>query len=98
MISRADDALERLGVAGAVQPTVPHCMALDHVLGGSDPIASVPERFAERVTAPSGLVARRLTLKLPVSTIAWLWHAQLHRDPGHPWLRGRVAERFGQAG
>ncbi|MDT4874467.1 PCP degradation transcriptional activation protein [compost metagenome] len=75
--------------------TVPHYVALGHVLGGSDLIATVPERFADRVTAPFGLVARPLTLKLPASHIAQLWHAHLHRDPGHQWLRALVAMHFG---
>lgn len=92
---QVEAALERLGVARAVRLTVPHYVALGHVLGGSDLIATVPERFAERACAPFGLVARPLTLKLPSSTIAQLWHAHLHRDPGHQWLRGLVAQRFG---
>lgn len=90
-----DAALERLGIARRVRLTVPHYVALGHVLGGSDLIATVPERFADRVTAPFGLVARPLTLKLPASHIAQLWHAQLHRDPGHQWLRALVATHFG---
>ncbi|MBE0586847.1 MAG: LysR family transcriptional regulator, partial [Hydrogenophaga sp.] len=90
-----DAALERLGVVRRVRLTVPHYVALGHVLGGSDLIATVPERFADRVTAPFGLVARPLTLKLPASHIAQLWHAHLHRDPGHQWLRALVAMYFG---
>ena len=94
---RVDEALQRLGVERRVQLTVPHYVALGHVLGGSDLIATVPERFADRVTAPFGLVARPLTLKLPASHIAQLWHAHLHRDAGHQWLRGLVAQHFGTA-
>lgn len=95
---QVEAALERLGVARTVQLTVPHYVALGHVLGSTDLVATVPERFAERACAPFGLVARPLTLKLPGSTIAQLWHAHLHRDPGHQWLRGLVARRFGTAG
>ena len=92
---RVDEALERLGVPRRVQLTVPHYVALGHVLGSTDLIATVPERLAERVAPPHHLVARPLTLKLPVSTIAQLWHNHLHRDPGHQWLRALVASRFG---
>jgi DNA-binding transcriptional LysR family regulator len=94
---QVEAALERLGVARTVQLTVPHYVALGHVLGSTDLVATVPERFAERACAPFGLVARPLTLKLPSSTIAQLWHAHLHRDPGHQWLRGLLARRFGTA-
>jgi len=93
---RVDEALERLGIRRTVQLTVPHYVALGHVLGSTGLLATVPERFADRMAAPFGLVARPLTLKLPSSTIAQLWHAHLHRDPGHQWLRGVIAQRFGQ--
>ena len=93
---QVEAALDRLGVARTVQLTVPHYVALGHVLGSTDLVATVPERFAQRAIAPFGLVARPLTLKLPRSTIAQLWHAHLHRDPGHQWLRGVIAQRFGQ--
>jgi DNA-binding transcriptional LysR family regulator len=93
-----DDALERQGMARNIQLTVPHYTALGHVLGNTDLIATVPERFAQRVTAPFGLTARPLSIKLPGSTIAQVWHGHLHRDPGHQWLRGLVAQHFGQPG
>jgi DNA-binding transcriptional LysR family regulator len=95
---QVDDALQRLGVARQVQLTVPHYVALGQVLGSTDLVATVPERFAERVMAPFGLVARPLTLRLPHSIIAQLWHAHLHRDPGHQWLRSLVAQCFGAPG
>ena len=92
---QVDDALRRLGVARVVKLTVPHYVALGHVLGNTDLVATVPQRLAERLTGPHALVARPLSLKLPTSTIAQLWHAHLHRDPGHQWLRALVAECFG---
>ncbi len=92
---QVDDALQRLGVARRVQLTVPHYVALGQVLASTDLVATVPERLAERLAGPHGLVSRPLGLKLPTSTIAQLWHAHLHRDPGHQWLRALVAQRFG---
>jgi len=56
----------------------------------------VPERFAERVCGPFRLQARPLGLNLPESEIAQHWHTHLHRDPGHQWLRARVADLFGR--
>jgi DNA-binding transcriptional LysR family regulator len=90
-----DDALQRLGVVRQVQLTVPHYVALGQVLASTGLVATVPERLAERLAGPHGLVSRPLGLKLPTSTIAQLWHAHLHRDPGHQWLRNLVAQRFG---
>lgn len=92
---QVDDALQRLGVVRRVQLTVPHYVALGQVLASTGLVATVPERLAERLAGPHGLVSRPLGLKLPTSTIAQLWHAHLHRDPGHQWLRNLVAQRFG---
>jgi DNA-binding transcriptional LysR family regulator len=92
---QVDESLERQGLARSIQLTVPHYTALGHVLGSTDLIATVPERFAQRVTTPFGLTARPLSLKLPASTIAQVWHGHLHRDPGHQWLRGLVVQHFG---
>lgn len=92
---RVERALDQLGVERRVQLTVSHYAALGHVLGSTDLLATVPQRLAERIGEPFGLVARRLALPLPASTIAQLWHAHLHRDPGHQWLRALVLEHFG---
>jgi DNA-binding transcriptional LysR family regulator len=92
---QVDETLERLGVTRRVALTVPHYVALGHVLASADLLATVPERFAERVTTPFGLVARPLTIRLPTSTIFQLWHSHQHQDPGHQWLREQVAHLFG---
>lgn len=92
---QVDDALQRLGVGRRVQLTVPHYVALGQVLGSTDLVATVPERLAERLAGPHGLLGRPLALKLPTSTIAQLWHAHLHRDPGHQWLRALIVRHFG---
>ncbi|AOW14837.1 LysR family transcriptional regulator [Hydrogenophaga crassostreae] len=93
--AQVDQALDRLGMTGNVKLSVPHYVALGHVLASADLVATVPERLAERVGEPFHLVARPLTAKLPTSTICQLWHSHLHRDPGHQWLRGRIASLFG---
>jgi len=91
-----EDALDRLGIDRQVALTVPHYVALGQVLAHADLVATVPERFAERVCGPFGLRARPLNLSLPESEIAQHWHNHLHRDPGHQWFRTRVADLFGR--
>ncbi len=92
---RVDEALERQGLQRRIRLTVPHYVALGDVLGHSDLIATVPERFALRVTTPFGLTTRPLPLAVDGSVIHQFWHAHLHKDPGHQWLRGVVAQCFG---
>jgi len=68
---------------------------LGDVLGHSDLIATVPERFAQRVTRPFNLTTRALPLAVDGSAIHQFWHARLHKDPGHQWLRTLVSQYFG---
>ncbi|HMN92165.1 MAG TPA: LysR family transcriptional regulator [Hydrogenophaga sp.] len=91
-----EEALEALGLERHIVLTVPHHVALGQVLSETDLIATVPERFAEKACPPFGLVARPLAIPLPRSEIAQHWHGHLHRDPGHQWLRQRVARLFGR--
>lgn len=95
---RVDEALERQGLQRRIRLTVPHYVALGDVLGHSDLIATVPERFAQRVISPFGLTTCALPLTVQSSAIHQFWHARLHRDPGHQWLRAMVAQGFGAEG
>jgi DNA-binding transcriptional LysR family regulator len=91
------EAMARQGLQRRIRLTVPHYVALGDVLGHADLIATVPERFAQRVTGPFGLTTRPLPLAVDGSAIHQVWHARLHKDPGHQWLRGVVAQCFGDA-
>jgi len=92
---RVDEALERQGLQRRIRLTVPHYVALGHVLASTDLLATVPQRFAERTAQPFGLVVRPLPLNLPDAVIHQFWHRRLHRDPGGQWLRSTVAAVFG---
>ena len=92
---RVDEALERQGLQRRIRLTVPHYVALGDVLGHSNLIATVPERFAQRVTHPYGLTTRALPLAVQSSAIHQFWHARIQRDPGHQWLRGLIVQAFG---
>jgi DNA-binding transcriptional LysR family regulator len=89
------EALERQGLQRRIRLTVPHYVALGDVLSHSELIATVPERFAQRVTRPFALTTRALPLAVDGSAIHQFWHARLHKDPGHQWLRTLVAQCFG---
>ena len=99
---RIDEAiagtLEQEGLQRRIRLTVPNYVALGDVLGHSDLIATVPERFAQRVTRPFALTTRALPMKVDGSAIHQFWHARLHKDPGHQWLRELVAQCFGDGG
>jgi DNA-binding transcriptional LysR family regulator len=92
---RVDVALEKQKLLRQFKLTVPHYVALGDVLQHSDLIATVPERFADRILQPYNLVKRNLPIAVDESAIHQFWHGRLHRDPGHQWLRGRISKLFG---
>ena len=94
---RVDAALAAQGLQRRFRLTVPHYVALGDVLSHSDLIATVPERFAQRVAQPFGLTLSPLPLSVEGSVIHQFWHGRLHRDPGHQWLRAQVVRLFADA-
>lgn len=95
---RVDIALEKQKIHRRVRLTVPHYVALGDVLKCSDLIATVPQRFAERILKPFDLATQALPINIDESSIHQFWHGRLHRDPGHQWLRKCVSELFGDKG
>jgi DNA-binding transcriptional LysR family regulator len=78
-----------------VRLTVPHYVSVGHILQGSDMVATVPERLADRLLEPFGLVKIPHPAKLPDVAINAFWHAKYHRSPANRWLRGVVFDLFG---
>ncbi len=92
---KVDELLLRSGVERSVRLTVPHYVSVGHILRGSDLIATVPKRLADRLVEPFGLVEVPHPATLPDVAINVFWHAKYHRSPGNRWLRGVVFELFG---
>ena len=91
---KVDELLARSGVARRVRLTVPHFVAVGHILQRSDMVATVPERFAQCVAEPFGLAYLKHPAKLPEIAIHLFWHAKVHRDPASQWLRGLMFRMY----
>jgi DNA-binding transcriptional LysR family regulator len=91
---KVDEMLERSGIARRVRLTVPHYVAIGHILQATDLVATVPERLAQRMTDPFGLTYVTHPAKLPEMAINVFWHAKFHRGPDNQWLRTLVFETF----
>lgn len=85
---------ERQGIERNVRLTVPHFMAVGHILQATDLVATLPERLVDRLAAPFGLVAATLPVSVPEVSIDAFWHSRLHRDPANQWLRRLIFELF----
>ncbi len=89
-----DGSIEKLGIRRKAVLTVPHFVAVGHILATTDMIATVPERFARHCVAPFNLRYVELPLKLPEIGVNLFWHSRFHKEPGNQWLRGLVFEHF----
>lgn len=92
---KVDELLKRRGIERNVRLTVPHFVGVGHILQGSELIATVPERLADRLVEPFGLVKVAHPAALPEVAINAFWHAKYHRSPLNQWLRQVVFELFG---
>ena len=91
---KADDVMAAQGIQRRIRLRVPHFVAIGHILRSGDMIATVPERLAQSIAEPFGLVWRPHPVALPQIAINLFWHAKLHRDPGNQWLRGLLFDQF----
>jgi DNA-binding transcriptional LysR family regulator len=91
---KVDEVLKRSGVERKVTLTVPHFVAIGHILQATDLVATVPHRLAERMVEPFSLVAVPHPAALPEVAINLFWHAKYHKLPANQWLRGLVFELF----
>ena len=91
---QVDELMAAQGIARRIRLTVPHFVAIGHILRSTPMIATVPERLAQSIAEPFGLVWRTHPVALPQIAINAFWHARFHRDPGNQWLRGVLFDRF----
>jgi len=87
---KVDELLERGGVTRNVLLTVPHFVAVGHILQCSDMVATVPERLAQALGGPFGLAYVKHPAPLPEIAINMFWHAKFHKEPANEWLRNLV--------
>jgi len=87
---KIDELLHRSGILRNVRLTVPHFVAVGHLLHRSDMLATVPERLAQALAGPFELSYVTHPATLPEITINMFWHAKYHKDPANEWLRELV--------
>lgn len=87
---KVDELLEHSGVSRNVRLTVPHFVAVGHILRQSDMVATVPERLAQALVGPFDLAYVSHPASLPEIAINMFWHAKYNKDPANAWLRGLV--------
>lgn len=87
-----NDAIERRAVRRNVRLSVPHFVALGHILASTDLVATVPERYVRESMGPFNLTYLPLPVPVPEFDVNLFWHARFHKEPGNQWLRSLMAE------
>lgn len=93
---KADELIMRRKIDRKVVLTVPHYVAVGHILHKSDLVATVPERLALALVEPFGLSYVRHPAKLPEIAINLFWHGRYDKDPAIEWLRALVIRLHGE--
>jgi DNA-binding transcriptional LysR family regulator len=91
---KVDEVLKRSGIERKVTLTVPHFVAVGHILQSADLVTTVPERLAARMTGPFSLAAVPHPAHLPEVAINVFWHAKFHKAPANQWLRSLIFDLF----
>ncbi|MDR6583525.1 LysR family transcriptional regulator [Herbaspirillum frisingense] len=92
--AKLDEAIERKGIRRNIRLSVPHFVAVGHILSTTNMIATVPERYARQCLAPFNLRFLEHPVDLPETGINVFWHAKFHKEPGNQWLRRLMFDLF----
>jgi DNA-binding transcriptional LysR family regulator len=93
---RINELLAKAGIGASTRFRVPHFTAVPYIVQASDLVVTVPRKLAERAAPPFGLAWITPPLELPPLQTNMFWHRRYSQDPGNQWLRGLVAETFGE--
>jgi DNA-binding transcriptional LysR family regulator len=95
--AKVDEIIEKNGIRRNVRLSVPHFVAVGHILSQTDMVATVPERYAMECLVPFNLAYVKHPVELPAIDINIFWHAKFHKEPANQWLRNIIAETFSDA-
>ena len=86
-----DAALAALGFVRRVALWHPSFQALPAIVAKTDLVATLPRRLAIRAAETLPITVYEPPVPLPTVDFSLYWHARSHEDPGHKWLRAKVA-------
>lgn len=87
---KVDEIIDSKANKRKINLTVPHFVAVGHILQSTDMVATVPERLADSMVKPFNLKYVAHPVKLPQIAINLFWHAKYHKDPANQWLRSLI--------
>lgn len=89
-----DAVLARHHLARRIAMTVPHFLVAPFVIAASEMVLTAPSRLVDPFMGVLGLRRLVLPVKLASYTLSQVWPRRCEDDPGHRWLRARIADVF----
>lgn len=90
--SAVDAGLSMQGLTRHVALRVPHFLAGAMLAADTDMILTLPGRLARLLADRLSLAVLDLPLALAPLAPAMIWHARLHGDPCHAWVRQQLVD------
>lgn len=90
-------ALAQAGIERRIFLELPGFLGLAAVVSSTDLIATVPRTIGETLARGGGVRVLPCPVKVPTFTVKQYWHARIHHDAGHRWLRSVCAHLFATA-
>jgi DNA-binding transcriptional LysR family regulator len=84
-------AIAAMGLVRKVALWQPTFLAVGNVVAQTNLISTVPRRIADHFAKVFPIVVYDPPLALPAPDITLYWHPRSQDDPGHKWLRGKIA-------
>ena len=86
-----ETAIAAIGLVRKVALWQPSFLGVGNVVAQTDLISTVPRRIAAHFAQVLPIVVYDPPLPLPVPDFAMYWHPRSQEDPGHKWLRDKIA-------
>jgi DNA-binding transcriptional LysR family regulator len=90
-LNLADQHVGQLGVRRRIDVTVESFLLVPFLLEGTQMVSLILERAARRLAGITNVRTLKPPLRLPDIHEALYWHPRHTSDPGHRWLRERLA-------
>ena len=94
-VALPDMHLARLGVPRRIEVSVESFLIAPHLLEGTELVALVPKRAESWLRRTGDIRLLEPPVDFPVLVEMLWWHPRSSADPGHAWMRGRIAEAGG---
>lgn len=95
--SFVDRHLSTLGRTREIRLAVPFFSSALRAVSSTDLLVTLPEHIAEHLSREFPITWRPLPFDVYTHRYWLLWHARVHHDPAHRWLRSQVFEVVDQS-